>query len=67
MIAVGMGNQDMTDFACPDGDFQRCDMAGQIGAGVNNRHLLASADDIDTGALEGERSGIGRQQPLGPG
>ena len=59
MVAMGMGDEDRRDRLALQPVEQGLDMGGQVGAGVDDRHL-AFADHIGAGAGEGERPGIGR-------
>jgi hypothetical protein len=62
MIAMGMGDKDMADLAGAKRPLQGLDMVRQIGARIDHRDMRARAHDIDPGTLEGERSGVARQQ-----
>ena len=62
MIAVGVGDEDMADPLARNGAAQGVQMLRQIGAGIDHRDV-AVTDDINPGALEGERAGIARQKP----
>jgi hypothetical protein len=57
MVEMGMGDQDMADVLPGEAGQQRRDMLGQIGARIDHRHL-AMADDIGSGAEEGEGAGV---------
>jgi len=60
-----MGDEDMGDLLVGEARYQRRDVLLQLGAGIDHRDL-ALADDIGTGALEGERPGVARDDPADP-
>src|SRR6516225_1035317 len=57
MVAVSVGNQNMGHPLDRQASQQRLDMLGEVGSGIDHRHL-AIANDVGTGTLEGKGARI---------
>ncbi len=58
VVAVRVGDEDVAHAALADGGEDGLVMRGVVGAGIDERQIVAAADDVGVGALEGERARI---------
>src|SRR5438552_18114351 len=65
MVAMRMRNQDMRDALACERAFQRVDVRRNVRPGIDDRYV-ALAEDVNARPFEGERPGIGREQPRDP-
>jgi hypothetical protein len=65
MVAMGVGDQDVSDALARETREQRLDMIGKVGAGVDYRNL-AGADDIRSCPSKCERAGVAGHDAANP-
>src|SRR6516164_1145554 len=65
MVAMGVGDQDVSDPLARETGEQRLDMVSKVGAGVDYRYLVG-ADDIRSGPSKRERAGVAGDDAVNP-